>query len=381
MIEDYKLLTNSDNLLKKKLIIWGAGKRGKELAQKISRHTKQIEFVDVDESKAGKCLDFPVNLPEKLMEYEWEEYAIVLSPDNAQVQKSILEVIKQMGFEEIDVYTQYAVWAAVSFLNYQKGFCAKNTDESEKLMNELSSVQKMQTQLLMTLFAEKSVFVYQSKKVGSSSIARSVRDLGVYAVHVHNFDIPFIQLEYIKSIIKRGSGKVISIVREPIARQISLLWHYWWGGVYQNYHSLAEIEAHFYAVPNEEDEFIWYLKEFEKALDINIYDYPFNKRTGYCVIEKDGISVLLLKMEKLNELEKTIGAFLEINNFKLEMYNVADSKPYKYAYQNYLENVKIPSEFFKYYYDNNKYMDYFYTEEEKKIFQERWKNHILDLEL
>lgn len=172
---------------------------------------------------------------------------------------------------------------------------------------------------------------------------------------------------------------MISIVREPIARAISLLWHNWGASKgYKNYNSLKEMENHFYAVPNEEDEFIWYMREFQNVLDINIYEYPFDKTRGYSIIEKNGISLLLLKMEKLNELDQIIGDFLEIENFKLEKYNMAENKSYKYAYQNYLENVKFPSDFFEYYYSDNKYMDYFYTEEEKNVFRERWKNHISD---
>ena len=44
--------------------------------------------------------------------------------------------------------------------------------------------------------------------------------------------------------------------------------------------------------------------------------------------------------------------------------------------QNYLEHVKIPIEIRENYYNGNRYMDYFYSENEKKQFYERWESHI-----
>lgn len=51
MINDYELIKNPDILLKKKFVIWGAGQRGKEMAEKILKRTNDLEFVDSDMSK------------------------------------------------------------------------------------------------------------------------------------------------------------------------------------------------------------------------------------------------------------------------------------------------------------------------------------------
>lgn len=80
----------------------------------------------------------------------------------------------------------------------------------------------------------------------------------------------------------------------------------------------------------------------------------------------------MLKMEKIDSLEKVIGSFLGVEKFSLIKGNIASEKQYCYAYKNYLENVKIPTDFALHYYNGNKYMDYFYTAEEKKEFCERW---------
>lgn len=248
----------------------------------------------------------------------------------------------------------------------------------QKMRNQHARIMLLEHILLAEL-SEQSVYVYQSKKVGSVSLVRSLNAAGVYSVHVHSFaDIQYpyhLEENLIRSLIKKTSGKVISIVRDPIARQVSLLWHLWGTNeevFLDQYSSLEEIEKNFYSIPNREDEFQWYKEEFEKILNINIYDYPFERERGYSIIEKDGISVLLIKMEKINALKEVIGRFCGIENFKLLNANMAVSKKYFYAYQNYLEHIKIPTDFFEYYYHGNKYMDYFYTEEEKRVMGEKW---------
>lgn len=75
-------------------------------------------------------------------------------------------------------------------------------------------------------------------------------------------------------------------------------------------------------------------------------------------------------------LQKEIGDFLEVEDFKLINRNVAQHKTYCYAYQNYLEHVEIPVQLWEYYYRGNKYMDYFYSEKEKELFYKHWKEHM-----
>ena len=77
-----------------------------------------------------------------------------------------------------------------------------------------------------------------------------------------------------------------------------------------------------------------------------------------------------------NTLEKVIGDFLEVENYKLVNTNTGKEKSYRYAYENYLEHVKIPRAFWEHYYSKNEYMDYFYTEAEKKMFFEHWKEYL-----
>lgn len=386
MIEDYKLLSDYHTIFKeKRFIVWGAGDKGKELGKSMYNHTEKVEFVDTDCTKWGNYCGMVVHSPDEILA-DKEKCAIVLSTDNLKVQNSILEQIKQMRLQELDIYTWYAVWSVLFFMDensVSKSEYMSRVKKQNEIM-EIKNKQRMLEQMITAQVVDKVVFVYQSKKVGSRAVALSADMAGVFGFHVHNFSFLEAKKNFIREMIKNISGKVISIVREPIARQISLLWQYWGTTgkdyfylVRENLNSLESIENRFFSIPNGEDEFEWYLGEFKDILDINVYEYSFDRERGYSIIEKNGISLLLLKMEKLNDLEGVIKEFIGIDEFELIHANTAAGKKYKYAYENYLDNVKIPYHFYKHYYCNNKYVDHFYSEEEKKNFYKKWKEHII----
>lgn len=389
MIKDYQLLKNYEKIIKtKNFVIWGAGTKGRLLADRLSMQTEKIEFVDSDASKEGYYNEFKICAPKKVKEYTWDELAIVISSDNLELEQSILTQIENMGYQGIDIYTWYAMEIVLYFIN-EKGtlkehiskesLIEKKIDDQNTMFRNMLYRQNMMEQILLGQLSGNPVFVYQSKKVGSITLVISSRAAGVYAIHVHSFDALELDECIITNIIKNASGKVITIVREPIARQISLLWHYLGTdkkNFLRNYASFEEVENNFFAIPNREDEFEWFHKEIKKILNIDIYNFPFDREKGYSVIKKDGISLLLLKLEKINSLEEVIGSFLGEENFKLIYGNNASEKGYKYAYEDYKKNVRIPYQFYNYYYENNKYMDYFYTEDEKKDFYQYWKKQI-----
>lgn len=388
MIKDNELLRNTELLFSKKLIIWGCGLKGKELAEKLSVHNLRIEFVDSDERKQEFYHGLPVYSPEKLAQYSMDNLAIILSPDAPAIQEGILKQIAIMGHQDIDIYTRFAVEGALCLVknseikskqkNLEIDF-KTNVTEGNDTIRVLNAKVQLLHQILRADMSEKSVYVYQPKKVGSVSLVQSAKAVGVAGVHVHTFSYCFDgEEDFVRNMIRKSSGKVITIVREPIARQISLMWHSWGNNaeaLFQKCHSLEELEHKFYSSDNE-NEFQWYKDEFEKVLGINIYNYPFDRDLGYTIIEKNGIQVLLLKLEKMNMLQKEIGDFLEVEDFKLINRNVAQHKTYCYAYQNYLEHVEIPVQLWEYYYRGNKYMDYFYSEKEKELFYKQWKEHM-----
>lgn len=388
MIKDYELLQNGSALFAKRLMIWGAGPNGRELAEKLSEYTARIAFIDSDKEKQGPYHERAVYAPEQITQYDKEDIAVILSSNDPMIQEDILKQIAMMGYQDIDTYSKFAVEGALYFLKNSIPGKEEKKDVIDRIPvcedtdKTLQAEFKLMKEIFMAEMSEKSVYVYQPKKVGSVSLVNSAKAAGVYGVHVHNFLSLGKEKGFLRNIIKRSSGKVITVVREPVARQISLMWHYWGKGSsaflqQKKVCSLAGLEQLFFS-PNNENEFEWFNKEFKKILGIDIYDRPFDRELGYSIIEADGIQILLLKLEKMQSLENVIGRFLEAENFALSKLNIATRKNYRYAYQDYLENVEIPSGFWDHFYIGNKYMDHFYSEDEKKKFYEHWRSHIKD---
>ncbi len=395
MIKDYELLGNTNFLHTKRFVIWGVGKCGKVLAKRMYHHTKELVFVDSDKEKEGSYQGIPIQNPKKIKEYAADEIAIVISSDSLRVQESILADIMAWSYWHIDIYTKYAVESALYFEECNSEELHEDNEEDvcvlkNKIEEQKMTIQKINgwcrtlRQLVFSTISDHVVYVYQCKKVGSVSLTRSINITGAYAVHIHSFAAFELEDIFIRNMIRKTSGKVISVVRDPVARQISLLWHYLGENgdhFLKNYRSLADLEKRFYSIPNAEDEFEWFGAdgEFAKVLGINVYEYPFDCERGYSIIEKEGISLLLLKLEKMNSLETVIRDFLGLDSFRLVNDNLAREKGYRYAYENYLENVRIPCDFIDHYYRESMYMDHFYTREEKDIFYEKWKDATINV--
>jgi hypothetical protein len=125
-------------------------------------------------------------------------------------------------------------------------------------------------------------------------------------------------------------------------------------------------------------QFEWFNAELKEVFGIDVYSYPFDKDKGYSVIKWDDIEVLVVKLEKLNELERIVGEFAGAPQFKLLNANEASKKGYRDLYRSIRESVKIPREVVSLYYDGNRFMDHFYSEEEKRSFLKKWQNNIAD---
>ena len=106
---------------------------------------------------------------------------------------------------------------------------------------------------------------------------------------------------------------------------------------------------------------------------ISVYKYHFDIKLGYTIIKKDNLEILVLRLENMKMLDKVIGEFVEIEDFKLISANEAGNKIYKYLYKYVRENIVLPKEYFDCYMNNEKAL-HFYTREELQGFLEKFKH-------
>lgn len=224
------------------------------------------------------------------------------------------------------------------------------------------------------------VIVYQMGKVASGSVYRSLLARGgVDVEHVHEVDPGYVSNvrgvgpesgEWKRCARLRGlmAGsdplRIITLVREPIARNVSLLWES---------HG-ADIEKH----PDQarelwdqllHDEVLtWFDSEIKQSLGLDVYLSPFDKELGWVVIRWDERSALILKCEASDaEKQAAISAFLNVDGFILSRHNENRSP----VYAKFLKRFKVTRE----YADrmaSARYTRHFYSDEEIEAMRERW---------
>src|SRR5690606_11691670 len=236
------------------------------------------------------------------------------------------------------------------------------------------------------------ILVYSMGKVGSSSVYHSLRLKLPYAsiFHVHflsdhwlnerlpNADSFFhdnIKLgKRIREFIARHSNcrlKVITLVREPVMRDLSGLFENWVAhfdkadedvGVV-----LSKMQAH-----THEYSLNWFDTEFRNFMNFDIYKTPFDRERGYSIYRLEGADILCIRVEDLDRVaSQAFYEFMSLRGFMVVHKNRADQKDrsqlYRLVKEQYVaEKGKLASLY------SSKYVRHFYTQKEIDDFFRKW---------
>lgn len=261
------------------------------------------------------------------------------------------------------------------------------------------------------MIMECPVFVYQFGKTGSSSVYRGIEEcqIPVEQSHALAYEKSFMGGEmrnlyhlFLQSLKRQEKVRIINLVREPIARDISNLFELldvpfikMFGHMTNKLTdsicdiltnrvvsdlselkqmSVADIHYQYKLRGKNGDIFQWYEQEMREVFDIDILDGEFEREKGMGIIRQGNIEVLILTLEKLAENETTIGEFVGNSRFRLCNVNQAKDKPYKYLYRNITDRIQLPEEYLRRYYFHHPYMDYFYTPKMQQEFYQKWQS-------
>lgn len=350
IISDYKLMNNIEILFQKPLVLF-------EVKNDLKRVLR----------KAG--IDF----------YKMS----VTGGYNAVIETNDLsEYIEAMGG---DIFTSYGVKMAIA----KNIRCGRFSYEFQKefLKDEeiwMNNYQLRYISGLIESVLEKfpEIMIYTVGKVGSSTMQASLEKANIPSIQVERFymredEIGKTTLDewhYCLDKIK-GGIKIITLVRDPIARDISGFMQTLRHRVVKNDKPILEqMLEHLSnnAKINYEFEH-WFEKELFRTTEIDVYQYPFDKEKGYGLIKKNKFEILLLTLEKLNSNVNVIQDFVGATNFKLIGENVGEEKEYKYLYAQIKKDLKIPYEIIEKNYENNSKLEHFYTLDDITGFRKQWE--------
>ena len=252
------------------------------------------------------------------------------------------------------------------------------------------------------------IIIYQMGKVGSSSIQASLKNLKIanpihhahflsgdtiQAVENYYHGLPHIAVpehillsKRLRSEIDASKGKIrwkiITLVRDPVARDISDLFENMerdWPhlSILNEDKALSEIKYRvrkMFQNFDETDDYAcsWFDKEILAVFDIDIYATDFNKSIGYQIYEAKNADILVLKLEKLHACYRdAFMAFLGIDDFALLKANVGAHKKYSDFYKKILDSISIPETDLDNIY-HSRYSQHFYTSKEIDQFKKKW---------
>lgn len=388
MIKDLELMKDITPLFKKRIVIWGMGQKGRAIMQEIVAISQsKIDFLLCDSNSnlwgthiEGTVIYSPEKVRKLLLEVEPEEIMILVTVCSILIQEEIIKNIYNLYGTSVNICTEYAVEWGI-YLGINNSYVDDAYRKTKLAEREKARIthQEMNNQEIISYFEQvpmqndEIILIYQPGKVASTSVYKSIQQYNRHVFHCHTLDGIVKTSSDLYQFLNMKSGKIISIVREPIARQIAAMW--------QNIHNInrysaevdfEEIENYYFKSGFENTEYNWFNDEIKRYFDIDIFEHPFDREKGYSIIKQGNIQLLLMKMEKINELEGIIGDFLEIDSFELRNSNIGGHKSYRYALQSFKDSFAISQKTLKRIYEENKFVKYFYTEQERQYFYEKW---------
>ncbi len=226
------------------------------------------------------------------------------------------------------------------------------------------------------------VLIYQMGKVSSSSIYHPLKkSYPGLVIHIHQFNehCYFWEAREIYSYFKSGKQttfKIISLIREPIGRNVSEFFHRFkmYAGVEfkENNLTLTQIREKFLSQIDHDYPLDWFDLNIKDHFGLDVYEKPFSK-VGYDYYKNNQIEMLVMKHDLDDDLKNNlIAKFLNIEQFKQEKRNVGESKEYRITYSEFRNTVKLPNDYLdKMRY--SKYFKHFYSTEYIENVLSKWK--------
>jgi len=233
------------------------------------------------------------------------------------------------------------------------------------------------------------VLIYQMGKVGSSSVYNALKKADVDSLHVHfitpqgrrsaarwrrNENIPlpqhihtgFLLHKWIK--MNPRKIRIITLVRDPVAVHLS--------GSYMLKHLTGlssknlqkSIQSMHQSLSGRSGYiFHWFENEINALLGINILEEPFDRNEGYSLINRKNISILVLKLENLDDLFSNV-----LRTFVGKAVQPAQSRVEQDAkYEEIKSQIHFPeTELDRIY--GHPWMKHFYSENEIQRFKNKW---------
>jgi hypothetical protein len=233
-------------------------------------------------------------------------------------------------------------------------------------------------------------------KVGSSSVYYSLKShfpnktikhvhflgptwLGYFKNGHHSFNNNLQTAEYINNLIEKKPWKlkIITLTREPVARDIS--------GIFQAWKHIFDVDD-INKVPSKdilkylhENNFgyaqNWFETDFYEFTGLNLFNSTFNKDKGFQIYKTDKADVLVIQLERLNStlFNEAMNSFFGKGKYFLKNENITSNRETATLNKTVKQQFRLSEERLNSIYDS-RYMKTFYNASQIDSFKKQWSN-------
>lgn len=191
----------------------------------------------------------------------------------------------------------------------------------------------------------------------------------------------YVEMIYRNYIRPRRRLKVITLVREPVANNVSmffqLLRQYIGPDVEPSECDTDELTGIFIEQYMHARPLTWLDAEVKTHFGIDVFQHPFPIEQGYTTITRENVSLLVLRVE-LDDRTKAqaIADFIGLDEFEIVRSNVRSEKPEAQKYNEFRQRIRVPPALLDRMY-GSKFARHFYSSEELDLFRKRWSGDII----
>ena len=413
---DIRLIENKDALRQPcKIIIYGAGYKGKQVAKLLHAAEIQIQtFCDQSSELDGNtiihnigCLSPGKLIVSQILADETIPIYMIACIERPEEAWELFSGVK----DNVRFITYWGI--SEHLYKYRYAYFVGNDEilweyDKNNIHIKIGWATQISRYLQWYIDYRGEILVLTPGKVGSTSICRMIENSGKGAFHTHVMGFPHflgaldcLKEEWNHIFSKINNIKIVCLVRNPLDKDYSHFWQIFRRGdigtrnriIFSEYACMQDMYDDYintvimsgesfegnkygYMMPvGWGDEFRWFDREIKKVLGIDIYDEKFDVKKGYAIYEKEGVEIFLGRLENFADvipvLSKFIGADLQ-----MERVNTADSAWFSMAYKEFRKEVKISQEYVDHYFKNNIYVDHFYSKDEQMRFLSKWQENI-----
>lgn len=176
---------------------------------------------------------------------------------------------------------------------------------------------------------------------------------------------------------------IITLVREPIGRNISAYFHnldaiFRQDNVHAKLSPEQIMEGFFTRYPHSIP-ITWFDEEFNKVLGLDIYNHPFPKDEGALILNEGRFRILVMRHDiEDSRKQKYIEQLLDVINVKIVRKNEGINKAYYETYTKFIDEISFSDEYINEML-GSRYARHFFASDEIEYLKNKWRRSLISL--